>query len=171
MKARYHEQIYRPECPIVKLDRLDRKLLALLQDDASLSNAELAERVNLSTNACWRRVKRLEEEGVIRKRVALLSQETLGLGVTVFVAIKTSAHTDEWLSAFAQGVRDLPEVVEFYRLSGDTDYLLKVVVRDIQDYDRVYKKLISIAPLHDVSSSFAMERIKSSTALPLDHLA
>lgn len=157
--------------PSRRMDDKDREILRHLQDNARLTNAELAERVNLSTNACWRRVKRLEEEGFIRKRVALLSQEALGLGVTVFVAIKTSAHTDEWLSAFAQGVRDLPEVVEFYRLSGDTDYLLKVVVRDIQDYDRVYKKLISIAPLHDVSSSFAMERIKSSTALPLDHLA
>ena len=154
----------------MKLDRLDRQLLALLQEDASLSNAELAERVNLSTNACWRRIRRLEEEGFIRKRVALLSEAALDLGVTVFVAIKTSAHNDEWLGRFAEGVRDLPEVVEFYRLSGDIDYMLKVVVRDIQDYDRVYKKLISIAPLHDVSSSFAMERIKSSTALPLDHL-
>ncbi len=154
----------------MKLDRLDRQLLALLQEDASLSNAELAEQVNLSTNACWRRVKRLEEDGFVRKRVALLSEEALGLGVTVFVAIKTNAHNEEWLTTFAEGVRALPEVVEFYRLSGETDYMLKVVAKDIQDFDRVYKQLISIAPMHDVSSSFAMERIKSSTALPLNHL-
>ncbi len=155
---------------VTTMDRADRALLALLQEDASLSNAELAERVNLSANACWRRIKRLEEEGFIRKRVALLSQEALELGLTVFVAVKTASHNDEWLRTFAEGVAKLPEVVEFYRLSGDTDYLLKVVVRDIHDYDRVYKQLISIAPLHDVSSSFAMERIKSSTALPLEHL-
>ena len=111
----------------MKLDRLDRQLLALLQEDASLSNAELAERVNLSTNACWRRIRRLEEEGFIRKRVALLSEAALDLGVTVFVAIKTSAHNDEWLGRFAEGVRDLPEVVEFYRLSGDIDYMLRIV--------------------------------------------
>lgn len=154
----------------MKLDRIDRQLLSLLQEDASLSNAELAEKVSLSPNACWRRVKLMEEAGIIRKRVALLSEEQLGLGVTVFVSIRTSNHTEEWLRKFGQGVRDMPEVVEFFRLSGDVDYLLKVVVRDIQDYDRVYKKLIAIAPLNDVSSSFAMERIKSSTALPLGNL-
>lgn len=154
----------------MKLDRIDRQLLSLLQDDASLSNAELAEKVNLSPNACWRRIRQMEEAGIIRKRVALLSEEKVGLGVTVFVSIRTSNHTEEWLKKFGQGVRDMPEVVEFYRLSGETDYLLKVVVRDIQDYDRVYKKLIAIAPLNDVSSSFAMERIKSSTALPLGNL-
>jgi len=154
----------------VKLDRIDRQLLSLLQEDASLSNAELAEQVSLSPNACWRRVKQMEEAGIIRKRVALLSEDRIGLGVTVFVAIKASSHSEDWLRKFAQGVRDMPEVVEFYRMSGETDYLLKVVVRDIQDYDRVYKKLIAIVPLNDVSSSFAMERIKSSTALPLTHL-
>ncbi|MCP5181764.1 MAG: Lrp/AsnC family transcriptional regulator [Pseudomonadales bacterium] len=154
----------------VKLDRIDRQILSLLQDDAGLSNAELAEKVNLSANACWRRVKQLEESGIIRKRVALLSAEKLGLGVTVFVSIKAGSHSEEWLRKFAQGVSELPEVVEFYRLSGETDYLLKVMVRDIQDYDRVYKKLIATAPLSDVSSSFAMERIKSSTALPLTQL-
>lgn len=154
----------------MKLDRIDRQLLSLLQEDASLSNADLADKVNLSPNACWRRVRQMEEAGIIRKRVALLSEEKVGLGVTVFVSIRTSNHTEEWLKKFGQGVRDMPEVVEFYRLSGETDYLLKVVVRDIQDYDRVYKKLIAIAPLNDVSSSFAMERIKSSTALPLGNL-
>jgi Lrp/AsnC family transcriptional regulator len=154
----------------MKLDRIDRQLLSLLQEDASLSNADLADKVNLSPNACWRRVRLMEEAGIIRKRVALLSEDRVGLGVTVFVSIRTSNHTEEWLKKFAQGVRDMPEVIEFFRLSGEIDYLLKVVVRDIQDYDRVYKKLIAIAPLNDVSSSFAMERIKSSTALPLGNL-
>ena len=142
-----------------------------LQANAARTNAELADHVGLSANACWRRVKRLEELGVIRKRVALLREDELNLNVTVFVAVKTTEHNDAWLERFAEGVRAIPEVVEFYRLSGDTDYLLKIVARDIEDYDRVYKKLIAVAPLHDVSSSFAMERIKSSTALPLDHLA
>jgi Lrp/AsnC family transcriptional regulator len=151
-------------------DKYDLSILHHLQDDAALSNAELAERVHLSTNACWRRVKRLEEDGVIRKRVALLSNEALNLGVTVFVSVKTSEHTDTWLDRFAAGIKAIPEVVEFYRMSGEIDYLMKVIVRDIADYDRVYKKLISVAPMHDVSSSFAMERIKSSTALPLHNL-
>jgi len=151
-------------------DRTDLRILSALQADGSLTNAELAENVGLSTNACWRRVKRLQDQGVIRKHAVLLSQEALGLRVTVFVAVKTNEHNEAWLKRFADGVKALPEVVEFYRMSGDTDYLLKIVARDIDDYDRVYKKLISVAPLHDVSSSFAMERIKSSTALPLTHL-
>ena len=149
------------------IDRLDSRILDLLQEDASLSNADLAEQVGLSANACWRRTKRLEERGIIRKRVALLSQEKLELKVTVFVGVKTNEHNEHWLKNFAEGVKAIPEVVEFYRMSGDVDYLLKIVARDIADYDRVYKKLIAVAPLHDVSSSFAMQRIKSSTALPL----
>lgn len=149
------------------LDRMDLRILALLQEDAALSNAEVAERVGLSANACWRRTRRLEERGVIRRRVALLNQEKLDLNVTVFVGIKTNEHNEQWLKRFGDGVAAIPEVVEFYRMSGDTDYLLKIVVKDIADYDRVYKKLISVAPLHDVSSSFAMERLKSTTALPL----
>lgn len=152
---------------IHNLDRLDLRILDLLQEDAGLSNAEIAERVGLSANACWRRTRRLEERGVIRKRVALLSQEKLALNVTVFVGIKTNEHNDRWLKKFAEGVSAIPEVVEFYRMSGETDYMLKIVVRDIADYDRVYKRLIGVVPLHDVSSSFAMERIKSTTALPL----
>ena len=149
---------------------MDLRIMSALQEDGALTNAELAELVGLSSNACWRRVKRLEDQGVIRKRAVLLRQEKLDLQVTVFVAVKTNEHNEDWLRRFATGVKAIPEVVEFYRMSGDTDYLLKIVARDIEDYDRVYKKLISVAPLHDVSSSFAMERIKSSTALPLDHL-
>ena len=153
---------------MVDIDRIDLKILSEVQEDGSLTNAELAERVGLSANACWRRTRRLEEKGVIRKQVALLSQDALGLDVTVFVAIRTDQHNEDWLKQFSEGVKALPEVVEFYRMSGDTDYLLKVVVRDIADYDRVYKKLVGVTPLHDVSSSFAMERIKSSTSLPLE---
>ena len=149
------------------LDRLDMRILDLLQTNAAQSNADIAARIGLSPNACWRRTRRLEERGIIRKRVALLSQEQLNLNVTVFVGIKTNEHDERWLLDFAEGVKNIPEVVEFYRMSGDTDYLLKIVARDIADYDRVYKKLIAVTPLHDVSSSFAMERIKSSTALPL----
>ncbi len=153
------------------MDRFDRRILEQLQTDSDIAVAQLAEQIGLSTNACWRRIKRLEESGLIRRRVALLDERALDLKLTVFVAVKTNEHNDRWLKTFAEGVKALPEVVEFYRMSGDTDYLLKIVVKDIDDYDRVYKKLIAVAPMHDVSSSFAMERIKSSTALPLDHLA
>ena len=153
------------------LDKFDRQILQALQEQADLPAAQIAERIGLSNNACWRRIKRMEQEGIIRKKVALLDEAALGLKVTVFVAIKTTEHNDTWLQKFAQGIQDIPEVVEFYRMSGDTDYLLKIVVQDIDDYDRVYKKIIAVAPLHDVSSSFAMERIKSSTALPLGHLS
>ncbi|MHC9420496.1 Lrp/AsnC family transcriptional regulator [Sphingomonas citri] len=112
-------------------------------------------------------MKRLERVGLIRSRVALLDRGALGLDVTVFVAVRTTQHSDEWLQTFAEGVARIPEVVEFYRMSGEVDYLLKVVARDIADYDRIYRKLIKVAPLHDVSSSFAMQEIKSTTALPL----
>nr|WP_277978846.1 Lrp/AsnC family transcriptional regulator [Sphingomonas phyllosphaerae] len=149
------------------LDSADRRLLALLQEDATISIADLAERVSLSATPCWKRVKRLERVGLIRSRVTLLNRAALGLDVTVFVAVRTTQHSDEWLQTFAEGVARIPEVVEFYRMSGEVDYLLKVVARDIADYDRIYRKLIKVAPLHDVSSSFAMQEIKSTTALPL----
>ena len=155
----------------MQIDRYDLRILRQLQVDADLAVAQLADQVGLSTNACWRRIKRLEEAGIIRARVALLDERSLGLKLTVFVSVKTAEHKDDWLQRFAEGISGIPEVVEFYRMSGDIDYLLKVVVQDIDDYDRVYKKLIAVAPLHDVSSSFAMERIKSSTAVPLDHLS
>jgi len=151
-----------------EIDRIDRQLLDALQRDAGQSSAELAEQVNLSVNGCWRRVRRLDDRGIIRKRVALLDQQRLGLAATVFVQIKTRHHEAGWLERFARGVAAIPEVVEFYRLSGETDYLLKIVARDIADYDRVYKQLIAVVPLDDVSSAFAMERIKSTTALPLN---
>ncbi len=148
------------------LDDVDRRILAILQEDATVPIAELGDRVGLSATPCWRRVKRLEEAGVIARRVALVDRAALGLQVTVFVSVRTNQHTEAWLSAFAEGVRRIPEVVEFYRMSGDVDYLLKIVAPDIAGYDRVYKKLIKTAPLADVSSSFAMEEIKATTALP-----
>jgi Lrp/AsnC family transcriptional regulator len=151
----------------VDLDPLDIKILTELQRDASLPVAELAETVGLSTNACWRRIKRLEEVGVIRARVALLDPQKLGLGVTVFVAVRTNEHNDDWLQQFAKAVDSIPEVIEFYRMSGDVDYLLRVQVADIADYDRVYKQLIKRVRLTDVSSTFAMEQIKYTTAIPV----
>ena len=153
------------------MDAIDRKLLELLQTDATLPIAELAQRVNLSQTPCWKRVQRLKETGAIRAQVALCDPRKLGVGTTVFVAIHTNQHTEEWAQRFTQAVRDMPEVVEVYRMSGETDYLLRVVVAGIDDYDRVYKQLIRTVPLFDVSSSFAMEQIKYSTALPVRDLA
>ncbi|MGE0725434.1 MAG: Lrp/AsnC family transcriptional regulator [Alphaproteobacteria bacterium] len=149
------------------MDAFDLKILALLQADGSLSNAEIAERVGLSATPCWRRIRALEEAGVIRARVVLLDRTALNVGVTVFVQIRTNQHTPEWLARFARAVDDIPEIVDFYRMAGDVDYLLRVVVPDIAAYDGVYKRLIARIDLFDVSSSFAMEEIKSTTALPL----
>jgi Lrp/AsnC family transcriptional regulator len=152
------------------MDEIDRKILAVLQEDATLPVSEVAERVGISTSPCWRRIQKLEAEGVIRKRVALLDGDRLNVGVTVFVALRTNRHDIAWLERFAAAVDDIPEVVEFYRMSGDVDYLLKVVVPDIAAYDAVYKRLIQKVSLTDVSSSFAMEQIKYTTALPLDYV-
>lgn len=151
----------------VLLDPIDRRILRELQADATIPVAELAERVGLSQTPCWKRVKRLTDEGVIERRVALLAREKLDLGLVVFVSVRTSRHDEEWLALFAKGASSLPEVVEVYRLAGETDYLLKVVVSDIASYDRFYKRLIATAPLTDVSSAFAMEQIKFTTALPV----
>lgn len=149
------------------LDPIDLRLLTILQEDATLSMTEIGERVGLSATPCWKRIKRLEQAGIIERRVAILNRELLGLGVTVIVAVRTARHSEEWLQTFADGVAKIPEVLEFYRMSGEIDYLLKIVVRDIADYDRIYRKLTKVAELHDVSSSFAMQEIKSTTALPL----
>ncbi|THD78511.1 MAG: Lrp/AsnC family transcriptional regulator [Phenylobacterium sp.] len=149
------------------LDAIDRRLLALLQDDSTAPIAELAERVGLSQTPCWKRLKRLQDDGVILRRVALVDPAQLGAGLVVFVAIRTNRHDAAWLEAFADGARALPEVVEFYRLSGEVDYLLKVRVADISAYDQFYRRLIATAPLSDVTSSFAMEEIKSTTAVPV----
>jgi len=151
------------------LDATDRALLRLLQEDADIPMAKLAEAVNLSPTPCWRRLQRLKDEGVIRKQVTLLDPEKLNVGVTVFVAVRTNQHSETWFRRFHATVMQIPEVVEFYRMSGDVDYLLRIVVPNIGAYDGVYKRLIRGADLSDVSSSFAMEQIKFTTALPLDY--
>ncbi len=153
------------------MDTLDRKILDLLQGDATLPIAAIAERVGLTATPCWRRIQKLEEAGIIRRRVALLDRAKLNLGVTVFVAVRTSQHNTDWYARFARSVAEIDEIVGFYRMSGDIDYLLHVVVPDIAAYDAVYKRLIAKIELSDVSSSFAMEVIKETTRLPLTHVA
>jgi len=149
------------------MDAVDTKILMLLQEDASISIAELAQKVNLSQTPCWKRVQRLEAAGVIQKRVALVDPEKVGLGLTVFVSIETSDHSGIWLERFAEFVSAMPEVMEFYRMAGDVDYMLRVVVSDMAAYDRFYKRLIEAIPLKNVTSRFAMQRVKSTTAYVL----
>lgn len=151
----------------MKLDDYDRRLLRALQVSSDHTTQELADMIGLSATPTARRIKRLSDAGVIARNVALLDAEALGLDATLFIFVRTSHHDDQWLERFAAGVRRLPEVVEFYRMSGDVDYLIKLVLPDIRDYDDFYKKLIAIAPLSDVSASFAMEAIKNTTELPV----
>jgi Lrp/AsnC family transcriptional regulator len=155
----------------LKIDAIDRKILELLQQDAEWQIAPLAAQVGLSQTPCWRRIQRLKEAGVITRNVALLDPHKVNVGVTVFVAVRTSTHTQAWFDHFKATVEVIPEVVEFYRMSGDIDYLLRVVVPDIAAYDKVYKRLIADTSLFDVSSSFAMEQIKFTTALPLTYVS
>ena len=150
------------------LDDMDIKILRILQEDCTIPVAEIGRRIGLSTTPCWRRIQKLEESGVIKRRVALLEPKEVNAGVTVFVAITTNQHTKDWLDRFHAAVVDFPEVVEFYRMSGQVDYMMRVVVPNIEAYDQFYRKLISRIELSDVSSSFAMEQIKFTTALPLD---
>ena len=149
------------------MDAIDRKILAVVQEDASRSVAEIGQRVGLSSTPCWKRLQRLEADGVITRRVAIIDPEKVGLGITVFVSIETGDHSQDWLSKFADMVGAMPEVMEFYRMAGDVDYMLRVVVPDIQGYDTFYKKLIASVPLKNVTSRFAMEKIKATTALPI----
>jgi len=151
----------------IVLDAIDRRILRELQKDSTIPIAELAQLVGLSQTPCWKRIKRLTDAEIITKRVALLDRSKLDLGLAVFVSVRTNRHDQEWLDAFAGAAASMPEVVEFYRLSGDTDYLMKVLVRDIAAYDAFYKRLIASVPLSDVSSAFAMEQIKSTTAVPV----
>src|SRR5574343_92134 len=153
------------------LDRYDYAILSALQVDGTLSVAQLSERIGLSATPCWKRIRRLEEEGYLENRVAIVNRRKVGLPVTVFVSVRTSQHDDKWLARFAAAVIALPEVQEFHRMSGDIDYLLKVVTSDIEGYDRFYKKLIKVAQLSGVSSAFSMEQIKFTTALPLELIA
>ena len=152
-----------------KLDATDRKILALLQQNAETPLADLAQAVNLSSTPCWRRIQRLREHGFITRKVALVDPRKINLAVTAFVAVRTNQHSQAWFESFRDAVRDIPEIVEFYRMSGDVDYLLRVVVPDIAAYDAVYKRLIRSVDLSDVSTSFAMEELKFTTALPLDY--
>ena len=153
---------------MVKLDDLDRKILALLQDDASLPIQQIADQVGLSVNPCWRRIRRMEADGVIRGRVALVDPEKVGLALTIFVRVKTREHSAAWAEKLVEVIASMDEISECHRIGGDVDYLLKVTVPDIAGYDRVYKELIARVPnLTDVSALFSMERLKSSTRLSI----
>jgi Lrp/AsnC family transcriptional regulator len=152
------------------MDRLDRMILSILQEDATVPVAEIGRRVGLSTTPCWRRIQKMEEDGVIKERVAVLDPAKVNAKVTVFVFVTTNQHNEDWLLRFSRVIGEFPEVVEFYRMSGEIDYLLKVVVPDIEAYDTFYKKLVSKIDITDVSSAFAMERIKETTALPLQYM-
>ncbi|GAB7219648.1 Lrp/AsnC family transcriptional regulator [Vibrio comitans] len=155
----------------MNLDKTDKTLLAMLQKDATLSLADLAEAVNLTTTPCWKRLKRLEEDGVIQNRVALLDPEKLGLSFTAFVLIKTSDHSHEWYQQFVETVSEFEQVMEFYRMAGDYDYMLKVLAQDMQSFDNFYKTLVnSVSGISNVTSTFAMESIKYTTELPLGKL-
>jgi Lrp/AsnC family transcriptional regulator len=152
----------------MELDKTDRRLLAMLQEDGTLSLNELAEAVNLTTTPCWKRLKRMEEAGIINKRVALLDPEKLGLSFTAFVLLKTSDHSHEWYDRFVETVTPYPEVMEFYRMAGEYDYMMKVQVADMKCFDEFYKKLVnSVEGISNVTSTFAMEPLKYTTALPL----
>ena len=157
-------------CPEMKheIDTIDRRLLAELQRDATLTVDQLSERLNLSRNACWRRVKILEEKGVITGRVALVDADKLGLGLSVFVILRTSHHDPDWLKRFRDAVTSFPEITGVYRMSGDLDYVLRARVADVKAYDRLYQRLIAKVPLDDVSASFVMEEIKDTTIVPVE---
>jgi Lrp/AsnC family transcriptional regulator len=151
------------------MDHHDRKILTLVQHDASLSLNEIADKVHLSRNACWNRIKQMEDKGLIKSRVALLDPEALNVGLTVFITVRTNNHTSNWLERFRAAVRDMPEIIGIYRTTGDVDYLLQAVVPSVKAYDALYQRLISKVELSDVSSSFVMEEIKRTTVLPLDY--
>lgn len=152
---------------MVKIDDTDRRILAILQRDAAIGLDALGEKVRLSRNACWRRIRALDEAGVILGRVALLDPDRLGLGLTVFMQIRAERHDAEWLSAFARATKAMPEIQSVYRMTGDLDYLIRARVADMKDYDRLYQRLIARVPMGDVSASFVMEEIKDTTELPL----
>lgn len=150
-----------------QLDPIDRKVLHQLQQDSTQSLEHLGEQVGLSRNACWRRVRALQDQGVITAQVALLSPKLLNLALTVFIQLRTDSHDARWMDQFAKATRAMPEILGVYRMSGDLDYLIKARVADVDAYDRLYRKLIAQVPLSDVSASFVMEEIKETTALPV----
>ncbi len=149
------------------MDETDRKILRLLQRDASTPLEEIARKVKLSKTPCWNRIKKMEAQGIIQGRIALVAADKVGLGVTVFVALRTDRHEPDWMQRFAAASREMPEIMEVYRLAGTIDYLLKVVVKDMAAYDDFYRRLTAKVPLFDVNSMIAMERIKSATCLPI----
>ena len=151
----------------IGMDEIDRALLEILQKDTTLSTAEMAARVGLSPTPCWKRIQKLEASGVITGRVAIVDPERVGVGLSVFVAIEAGEHTPTWLERFSAGIAGLPEVIEVYRMAGEVDYMLRVAVADMAEYDTFYKRLIAIAPMKNVTSRFAMERMKHTTAHPL----
>lgn len=152
------------------MDAIDKKILQILQNDSTIAIAEIADRVGISSTPCWRRIQNFEKEGVITKRVAIVDRAAINLPITVFVMIKTANHSAQWLEDFSRHIDTIEEVAEFYRMSGTVDYLMKIIVPDINAYDAVYKRIIQIDGLQDISSSFAMEEIKFSTALPLQYV-
>jgi Lrp/AsnC family transcriptional regulator len=149
------------------MDEIDRKLLALLQEDATIGMSQLADQVGLSPTPVWKRVQKLEQSGVIARRVALLAPERIGIGLVVFVAIEAHEHSPDWLAAFADALAAMPEVMDAYRMAGEVDYMLRVAVPGMAEFDRFYKRLIAAVPLKNVTSRFAMERLKQTTAYPL----
>ena len=151
-----------------QLDRTDRKILAIMQEDSSLAVADIAERVGLSQTPCWRRIQRLRADGVIARTVSLVHPEAVGLGLTVFIMIEALDHSPDWLDRFTAAVSAMPEVMEVHRMAGDIDYLLRVAVADMAAFDAFYRDLIKAVPLKNVSSHFAMERVKATTAYPID---
>lgn len=151
------------------MDSFDKKILNILQRDCTLPVSQIAEQVGLSTTPCWRRIQMMEKAGIIKSRVAIVDPEKINVGLAVFVMVKTNQHNPEWLDKFSKSISEFPEIVEFYRLSGDIDYLLKIVVPDMKAFDQFYKRLITKADFYDISSSFAMEEIKNTTQLPIDY--
>jgi len=149
------------------IDNNDVKILEILQVDATRSLDSIADEIGVSLNTCWRRVQRLEADGILERRVALVDNEKVGLPLTVFVAVRTNDHSKDWADRFSEAVNAMPEIVEFYRLAGDVDYIMKMVVASVSEYDRAYQRLISKVKLSDVSASFAMEKMKFTTELPL----
>jgi Lrp/AsnC family transcriptional regulator len=152
------------------MDSFDKKILSLLQRDCTAPVSEIAQAVGLSTTPCWRRIQAMEKKGVIKARVALADPEQLNVALTVFVMVKTNQHNPEWLENFSTTIQEMPEILEFYRLSGNIDYLLRIVVPDMKAFDQFYKKLITKADFSDISSSFAMEELKNTTRLPVDYI-
>ncbi|MDB5722643.1 MAG: Lrp/AsnC family transcriptional regulator [Alphaproteobacteria bacterium] len=150
------------------MDNTDRRILEILQRDASLPVAEIAGQVNLSQTPCWRRIQKLEQAGVIQGRVAILDPDKIGLGLTVFVEIETGDHSKQWLEMFAETVLTMAEVMEVYRMAGDVDYLLRLAVANMAAYDDFYRRLIATVPMKNVTSRFAMERVKFTTAYPIE---